>query len=253
MLTKIDYSYLLSNEFFIYFHLIFFIIQFIIWKHNITWNYAKNVAVIINAIYSVLSGSFCVYTIYLCYTTVNWSEILQNGQITYISTDFEWLLRIFYLSKFWETIDIILVSLMGYPIDWYFRVHHNTTPLLGYVLYRYHPMSGYVFMILNTFMHFWVYMYFAGCQHFVIFHIIRVVGHIQLVVSLLACLSGLNYYIFVREAYTHHDSFYNYCADSKDPLLSEAVPALLYSIYFLLFRMQVLDEDRQKKLSEKFD
>ncbi len=82
----------------------------------------------------------------------------------------------------WEAVDIFLVGLQGFPKNLHLRVHHNTTPILAWALLKYPSVGGVIFMILNTFMHFFVYLYFGGLNSsFFFYATTRVMGHIQLI------------------------------------------------------------------------
>lgn len=71
---------------------------------------------------------------------------------------------LYHLSKFWEYIDIILVTATRGTIDLHFAFHHLTTPYLTYVrVIRYAEGGTWKgFAALNTLHHVLMYAFFGG-------------------------------------------------------------------------------------------
>lgn len=68
---------------------------------------------------------------------------------------------IFHLSKFYESIDILLVCASGSQISDSLAFHHFTTPYLTYLRYVNHHGGWRPFAVLNNFHHLLVYTFFA--------------------------------------------------------------------------------------------
>jgi hypothetical protein len=138
---------------------------------------------------------------------------------------FENILFIYYLSKIWEYVDIILVSLMGHPIHIHFRFHHNTTIILAYFIYIYKSSSGLTFLILNTWLHFFVYLYHSQLfTNDFLWYMCRIFGYIQLIVGII-CTTNV---VFISER--------------KNEILSEVIQLILYVMYFILFQIEIFGE-----------
>lgn len=229
---------LTSVPFLVIFCLIFCVVQVLLDQLGTRWEYARKVALPINLAYAVASGLFSLYTLWILIMTILndgmsflWSPFPSN-----LPDSFTPLFYIYYLSKLWEIVDIILVSLMGFPIHLHFRVHHNTTPILGLILFYHRTTCGLIFMIANTFMHFWVYLYHGGIQNRLTFAVVRAMGHVQLLVGIIGC-------IFSMWVQLSNSSRVALLFTFNRLLVSEFIPLALYTAYFLLFR----DEVRQTR------
>ena len=71
---------------------------------------------------------------------------------------------LYHYSKFYEHIDVILVTLMGREMDWHWGFHHPTTPYWTYARCILHPDGGSwrLFAALNALHHWIMYGRFAG-------------------------------------------------------------------------------------------
>lgn len=219
------------------FQVLFAVIQWCLDHYRLRWSGAAAVAKINNLLYAALSGAFCIWALWSLYSlgilSIMHLFLVIGPEDPYIHEGLESILHVYYLSKYWEALDLILVSLMGIPVNIHLRVHHNTTPLLAWVILREHPISGVVFMLCNTFMHFWIYLYFGGLQHRVVFLMVRIVGHLQLLVGMTCCV-----YVLLH------------CEEAR---MSEAVQLALYAVYFMLFRNEITDEAKEERRKKDVD
>lgn len=92
---------------------------------------------------------------------------------------------IFHLSKFYESLDILLVCASGSQIGRPLAFHHFTTPYLTYMRYLSHHSGWRPFAALNNFHHFLVYTFFArGVKASAILRsVLPCTGILQLIVS----------------------------------------------------------------------
>lgn len=213
------------------FTVIFISAQYIIQIYKLRWTRASNIASPLNAVYGLLSGLFSLYGSYVFCCDDHIVMSLLAADISSfleapIPPQMSILLQIYFLSKIWESVDILLVALQGFPINLHFRVHHNTTPLLAWALLVYPTVGGVVFMLLNTTMHIFVYLYFGGLNNSFIFYMTRIFGHIQLIAGMI--LSGY--------------SFYSSPVRDEAVVVGSCLPFLLYITYFILFQMEIHDD-----------
>ena len=159
-------------------------LQLVLSKTGITWCEAASFSQWLNLIYAVCSGMFCITCCAVLYSEEFWSVSGSPFWCAVLPAAMSPFFQIYYLSKIWEYIDIFLVMLMGYPINLHFRFHHNTTILLGWFIMWQRPASGLLFMILNTFQHFWVYLYFGNVRNGIVFGMTRIFGHVQLIAGI---------------------------------------------------------------------
>ncbi|KAL3439856.1 hypothetical protein BJX65DRAFT_315349 [Aspergillus insuetus] len=94
---------------------------------------------------------------------------------------------IYHLSKFYEFLDILLVSAAGSPINLHFAFHHLTTPYLTFIRFLPSPANNNndgwrAFAAANTFHHVLMYAYFGGAS--VLRPILPVTGTLQLLVGI---------------------------------------------------------------------
>lgn len=218
---------LASSAFLIIFCLCFAILQVLLDQLGTRWENARKIALPLNIAYAMVSGLFSVYSVWMVF-----DQGLLSVRPSSLPEAFTSLFYIYYLSKLWEVIDIILVELMGHPIHLHFRVHHNTTPLLGLLLFQHRTYSGLIFMIANTFMHFWVYLYHGGVQNRTTFAMVRSMGHIQLLTGIVC--SALAIWVELTSS-----ASVSVLLAFNRLLLSEFIPLVLYSVYFVLFRIEV--------------
>ena len=222
------------------------VVQWAIHHYGLKWAEASLISKWTNLLYGVASGVFCAATIEVCVHDKAFMKMISSSEYsisTLLSLDLPANLqpyfKLYFYSKIWEAVDIVLVSLQGFPINLHFRVHHNTTPLLAWALMEHPSVAGVVFMILNTCMHFFVYLYFGGCNGSFFFAMTRLFGHLQLIWGMiLSCC----YALFSGRAF------------SKEILVGSCLPFMLYCTYFILFQMEIGDEakaaakERKKKL-----
>lgn len=218
------------------FSVCFAVLQWTLESVKLKWSFATTVSKWANLCYGIASGIFCTSVMFTLVTDVKWQEYMLALSIDKILTAdlppmMSLFLTVYYYSKMWEAVDIVMVTLQGFPINLHFRVHHNTTPLLAWALLRYPSVSGVVFMILNTCMHFFVYLYFGGFNGSMMFFITRFFGHIQLLGGML--VSGCT--ILAAE-----DRM------SAEVIVGSLLPLVLYITYFALFQLEIRDETKAK-------
>ena len=106
------------------------------------------------------------------------------------SEELDILLAIYFYSKAWElTIWSSSLSwVCGQIFTLIFMVHHTTTPILAWLIWKFRPASGGLFLLLNVVMHAVLYAYFGGARQAAVGHFLRFWGHIdiQLVVGIFA-------------------------------------------------------------------
>lgn len=215
---------------------LFLIIQIIITKNKIELN-TKKISIFINFFYSLNSLLFCLFTIYIVYLSNIWTSVESLWQANLVlnpyKNEFETILYIYYLSKIWEYIDIILVSLNGLPIHIHFRVHHNTTIILAWFIYQYKSASGLTFLILNTWLHFFVYLYHSQLfMNDLIWFMCRFFGYFQLIIGMICTINV----IFINE--------------KKNDFFSEVIQLILYVLYFILFQYEIFGDKSNKKIKK---
>ena len=216
-------------------HVIIFEVAFILLQMWLRWTKAKlpiapALAKINNCCYACLSGMFCMFAVYAL-ARENFYTSIESLWCAMIPESVTPLFYLYFLSRYWESLDIVLVSLMGYPLNAHFVFHHNTTLFLMWSYLQHPTASALTFMIMNTFMHFWLYLYFAGLRNAIVFKITRIMGHLQL-------LGGI---------------FCSFMALWTCPYASsttEYVQIVLLGIYFLLFQLEIIDDNQShtKKL-----
>jgi hypothetical protein len=228
-----------SVAFLVIFCLLFGIVQILLDQLGTRWEPAKKVASRLNICYAVASGLFCLYTLWVVF-----DQGLLSSQPAVLPDALTPLFYIYYMSKLWEVVDIVLVTLMGYPIHVHFRVHHNTTPLLGLILFHHRTYSGLVFMIANTCMHFWVYLYHGGVQNRTTFAFVRFLGHAQLLLGLV-CGS------WAMAAQLAQAPRVALLLTFNQLIVAEGIPLVLYAVYFALFRVEVTETQSFDELMKR--
>jgi hypothetical protein len=144
------------------------------------------------------------------------------GQVEHSS-----LLRVYFYSKLWELIDLVMCSLRGIPINAHFRVHHYTTPVFAFLGLVTRSSSSFVFMGLNLFMHVMVYAFHAGFQPNVLKRMIRFWQNVQLLGG--SALAGVA--LLMRYAGSP-------CSYS---VFGDLIPPCLYMTYYVLFLKELRD------------
>jgi hypothetical protein len=218
------------------FSLSFAILQWCLYRCKLKWSYAAILSKWLNLLYGLSSGFFCAYAVYTLATDSNWTRLAQFTPVSKLvcaeaPSSMIHLLQIYYFSKIWEATDIFLVALQGFPINLHFRVHHNTTPILAWALLKYPTVGGVVFMILNTFMHLLIYLYFGGCNGSFMFYMTRIFGHVQLIGGII---------VTAWAVYVAREQL-----DMK-VMVGSLLPLVLYVTYFALFQLEIYDENKAK-------
>lgn len=239
---------LFSFESLLIFTAAFAAVQCYIEHFSLKWAHAVIIGKFVNIIYGCCSGIFCCVLIYTLLLDDTFLETLKSSSVLSalsirVPVSLDIFFCIYYLSKMWESLDIILVSLQGFPINIHFRVHHNTTPLLAWALLTHKSVGGIVFMILNTLMHFFVYLYFGGCNGSFLFYATRIFGHVQLILGML--FAGGTAVLYFKTPKESIDEM------SQDVIIGSVLPFLLYAIYFILFQLEILDDAKAKLKAAK--
>jgi hypothetical protein len=107
---------------------------------------------------------------------------------------------IYYYSKLYEFLDIIFVSLMGFPLHPHFQFHHCTTLSFAWTFLFYRSAHGGTFLLANVFMHILLYLYLSQdrtannlLHNKVVFYMIRVWGHAQLLIGMVMAWYSLEH------------------------------------------------------------
>jgi hypothetical protein len=217
---------------------IFLITHLVIEQSRVEWKFARTLNSITNRYYSVLSALLFLYSCHIFWIQSELFslpplidsaciQVPNSHQITAI-------FFLYYLSKFHEYIDIILVLLSCWPpIEYrlhpHFRYHHLTTPFFALVFLQYRCGHHAFFMLANLLMHTLVYWFHASPHHqtSLLFWICRIWGHVQLLLGI--SLSG---YSLVKR-------FYFPGSEPCGTAMSDVVPLVLYTFYFILFQYQI--------------
>jgi hypothetical protein len=214
---------------------IFFVAHLWIERSRFAWKFAPTANSITCSYYSILSLILFAYSCFIFSTqTALFSTFSVCSELP-ASTEIYWIFFLYYLSKFHEYSDIILVLLacrppLEYRLHPHFRYHHLTTPFFALTFLRHQCGHHAFFMIANLLMHVWVYRFHAkpSNQTPLLFWLCRIWGHVQLLVGI--AMSG---YSFASRIFH---------LQPKEPcgtLLSDVVPLALYLVYFLLFQYQI--------------
>ncbi|KAI9368196.1 hypothetical protein BJX61DRAFT_546775 [Aspergillus egyptiacus] len=144
----------------------------------------------------------------------------------------------FHLSKFYESLDILLLSAAGIPISNPLAFHHLTTPYLTYIRYIAHHRGWRPFALTNNFHHVLVYTFFAsprgGRASARLRLLVPFTGVLQLIVSVWVDLNvGLDKY----HAYYPLETKSKAEAGSggEEPYWPNLVSLALVGAYFVLF------------------
>lgn len=167
--------------------------------------------------------------------------VCHNLDVEEGHSSLEYLYNIYYLSKIYEYLDIILyiVGGLGSP-HIHFRIHHATTLSMAWVIATSRSSHGALFMLCNIFMHIFTSLYFSGATSGVNFFgnkymmfILRFWGHIQLLVGIVTCSVAIYW----------RSNGYDGCAGTLD---MDKWSLFLYSCYFLLYRKEISDGKKEK-------
>ena len=216
-------------------------------KSSAAWNYSKIVNGCSNLMYCFANITFLIYTIYLLsidklllnhieaspVNTTLFATRLMDDNISDYKYRWEIVFKIFYLSKIFEYKDLILVFMMHeIEIHDHFRLHHYTTLSLAYTFLEYIPFHGVIFLYCNVFIHSMLYLWHSGFLgkkyknkgESLFGRIIRIQGHIQLIVPFVVCLVSCTCYYQTQFEYKYLWTMF------------------CYALYFVLFRKQLRDE-----------
>ncbi|ORX40098.1 hypothetical protein BD324DRAFT_616250 [Kockovaella imperatae] len=100
----------------------------------------------------------------ICLCLVFTSLVPESKWPTWIAGNLPDAGYIYHYSKFYEYTDVVLVTLLGYEMDWHWGFHHPTTPYLTYARCVICPDGGSwrIFAAMNSFHHWLMYAAFAG-------------------------------------------------------------------------------------------
>jgi len=205
--------------------------------------------------YAVVSAChfFAGIVFLLPYLTENiGNDTLWCGQLPSTAEDaggwIDWILKVYFWCKLWECMDLITVTLRGYPVIAHFRWHHYTTPIFGYFGWASRSHHGALFLLLNTFMHAMAYVFhsFPSCRVRWLHRCIRSHQNVQLFVGTVTALLAWNMSLKGTPCSPlPHDSPLHWTS-----YFSDIVPALLFTLYFTLFRIELRDEKKLRYTDE---
>lgn len=215
--------------------LIFFVAHLWIERSRVSWKSAAAVNSITGSYYSILSLLLLIYACYIFFTQTTLFTSFSACSELAASTEITWIFFLYYLSKFHEYSDIILVLLaarppLEYRLHPHFRYHHLTTPFFALTFLQYRCGHHAYFMLANLLMHVWVYRFHAKLanQTPLLFSLCRIWGHVQLIL-------GISLSSYSLAARLYH-------LEPKEPcgtLFSDALPLALYLFYFVLYQYQI--------------
>ena len=165
-------------------------------------------------------------------TTLFSTRLMDDGMSDY-KDKWQNVFKIFYLSKIFEFRDLIFVFMMHeFEIHDHFRLHHYTTLSLSYTLLEYIPFHGLIFLYCNVFIHSMLYLWHSGFLgkkyknkgESLFGKIIRIQGHIQLIVPFTVCLISCTFYYQTQFEFKYLWTMF------------------CYALYFVLFQKQLCDE-----------
>jgi len=129
----------------------------------------KTFTIIHNAVMSILS---LVMFLGLAYElAVAWSQYGWDLHLAYCdplnvlrTPGVDFWFYIFYLSKFYEYIDTILLILKKKPVIFLHSFHHWVTPIIVWTAAFYPMAASWMGPISNSFVHIVMYAYYAMCE-----------------------------------------------------------------------------------------
>jgi len=226
--------------------LFFVVFHLLLEKSQLRWSHAHIAGHVSCIVYSVLSGvGFLWATMTLSSehhfdSSFSLLHTLSCKQLP--NTDaVKNLLFVYYLSKIWEWNDIVLCLLRGLKLHPHFRIHHCTTLSLAWTFMETRSGHGGSFMLANLFMHTFVYLYHSSQSFRTIwlFWIIRIWGHVQLIVGVVGTVTALSYRFY----------FQHPCSGSTLP--TELWDLALYLLYFGLFQYEISSTIKEEEANER--
>lgn len=214
---------------------IFLVVHLWIERTRLAWKSATIVNSILCSYYSVLSLILFTYSSFIFATqTALFTSFSACTELPH-SSEIRSIFFIYYLSKFHEYSDIILVLLscrppLAYRLHPHFRYHHLTTPFFALTFLHNQCAHHAFFMLSNLLMHAWVYRFHASSanQTTLLFWLCRIWGHVQL-------LLGITLSAYSLAARLFHLNSLEPCGT----LFSDALPLALYLMCFALFQYQI--------------
>ena len=103
------------------------------------------------------------------WTFVSLSNILYNDGIVFQSNyyfqnpNFDTVIRLFYISKYYEFVDTFLLYLNGKSPIFLQKYHHVGAVICWHLMYLYKVEGIWIATILNSFVHTVMYSYYLGC------------------------------------------------------------------------------------------
>eukprot|EP00466_Bigelowiella_natans_P008560 jgi/Bigna1/75561/fgenesh1_pg.35_\ len=232
----------------------FILAQILLRLTGLQWTKASSLAWCTNNAYSAANCAFLCYALFVLHKTNLWqtwqaSDFIDPLPREVTATAF----LVYYYSKIWEFVDLVLVMLMGVAIHPHFSVHHTTTLTLAWCFLQYRTLSGYLFMLANVIMHVFLYAYFGGLRAPWVFAFLRLWGHVQLVFGMVA--SGTAMYLKMASVHENatreRDSLESKSQRLLAVAVAEGVPFILYSTYLVLYRMEIYDQQKDKAAKRK--
>ncbi len=186
------------------------------------------------ALYSVASLLGLLWWLWLAATRVPLASLLCG----HVATD-SGLWEAYFWSKLFEGVLDLTTVTLRFPVNAHFRYHHYTTPVFAWLGRQTHASHAFVFMGLNLFMHAMVYAFHAGLHPAWLRPTIRFWQNVQL-------LGGIS---LAAVAVVARGALGRPC--SPESWLGDAVPPLLFALYFVLFLDELREEAKQQQLREQ--
>ena len=146
------------------------------------------------------------------------------------------LLNIYYFSKIYEYLDVILVALNKSSINLHFRIHHSTTLSLVWICIK----GEFIYMpllLINTLLHTILYWFFADIlKHSLFFYkhglkLTRFLGFSQLIIGFFVSILSVMQKIELKENFGY-----------------EIYGGILFLGYFFLFVLELIENSKNKKI-----
>ena len=140
----------------------------------------------------------------------------------------------YFWSKLLEGLFDLTTVTLRFPVNAHFRYHHYTTPVFASLGMMSNASHAFLFMGLNLFMHVMVYAFHAGVHIWWLRPTIRFWQNVQLFGGMLAAAIALGARGILGRP----------C--SPESWLGDAVPPLLFALYYVLFLDELREEARNR-------
>ncbi|ODQ79586.1 hypothetical protein BABINDRAFT_161971 [Babjeviella inositovora NRRL Y-12698] len=146
--------------------------KFLVLLHNIflcvysAWTFVGMLSTIANVIHNYLPGYFNIDLSPYPKTSVFWQAICNVEQgilTTTVPKNLSFYGFWFYMSKFYEVLDTIIILLKGKPSSLLQSYHHSGAMLCMWSGVRYQSSPIWIFVVFNSFIHTLMYLYYTLC------------------------------------------------------------------------------------------